>query len=614
MTKDGPTYCDVRDAKSREIHVPFSCPDKTLTAFCQLGALRFNVRRCLLFFFDVNYAYIMAEATRSLSLEDDNAHDPGDQLWLGHAKIPRGIACCEWTVGLPSFPITATTKNGDRDSIYVVEDLTKNLTTQDKPYVTSFPHGRFYAGVPITGPNGINIGAYCVLGDEPRDGVSDKDLIFLRDMSRTVMTHLETIRAQAERQRATQMVTGLGSFVKRSSDTRRWERRNLTQATQLTSATIKSLQSPSHRGPPSDSKHSVPAKRLDDTKTSAPDAKFSSSGSNVAQAYPGAQERVTASPELFNEDVFGTVTPLASEQTGSSSQGFPIPGDAHPEQESPRLQTRGSFSSSGQIPAHHGGSTANIRSAYQRAAEIMKSSLSVDGVAFLDASVRTFGGLAEAVDNTETTDFSNDSESASARSRSASPTSDENNKPCRVLASVGTTQDGEELSAKNVNESFLRQLLRRHPHGKIWSFGGSGQAHSEDLTSSSSENDELQNSESSVLLTPGAQQRKRRLREVHNDGQVLASMFPGARSVAIHGIRDSGRRRWTAGCLLWSFDPLRVLTIDTEMNFVAAFCDIIAGETRSLEVQRSDRAKSDFISSVSIFQCTRSVFQARENC
>jgi hypothetical protein len=614
MTKDGPTYCDVRDAKSREIHVPFSCPDKTLTAFCQLGALRFNVRRCLLFFFDVNYAYIMAEATRSLSLEDDNAHDPGDQLWLGHAKIPRGIACCEWTVGLPSFPITVTTKNGDRDSIYVVEDLTKNLTTQDKPYVTSFPHGRFYAGVPITGPNGINIGAYCVLGDEPRDGVSDKDLIFLRDMSRTVMTHLETIRAQAERQRATQMVTGLGSFVKRSSDTRRWERRNLTQATQLTSATIKSLQSPSHRGPPSDSKHSVPAKRLDDTKTSAPDAKFSSSGSNVAQAYPGAQERVTASPEPFNEDVFGTVTPLASEQISSSSQGFPIPGDAHPEQESPRLQTRGSFSSSGQIPAHHGGSTANIRSAYQRAAEIMKSSLSVDGVAFLDASVRTFGGLAEAVDNTETTDFSNDSESASARSRSASPTSDENNKPCRVLASVGTTQDGEELSAKTVNESFLRQLLRRHPHGKIWSFGGSGQAHSEDLTSSSSENDELHNSESSVLLTPGAQQRKRRLREVHNDGQVLASMFPGARSVAIHGIRDSGRRRWTAGCLLWSFDPLRVLTIDTEMNFVAAFCDIIAGETRSLEVQRSDRAKSDFISSVSIFQCTRSVFQARENC
>jgi hypothetical protein len=615
MTKDGPTYCDVRDAKARERHVPFSCPDKTLTAFCQLGALRFNVRRCLLFFFDVNYAYIMAEATRSLSLEDDNAHDPGDQLWLGHAKIPRGIACCEVTVGLPSFPITVTTANGDRDSVYVVEDLTKNLTTQDKPYVTSFPHGRFYAGVPITGPNGINIGAYCVLGDDPRDGVSDKDLIFLRDMSRTVMTHLETIRHQAERQRATQMVTGLGSFVKRSSDTRRWERRNLTHATHLTSATIKALQSPQRGPPPSDPKYSVSSsKRLDEVKTSTSDTKTPLSESHVVQASTGAQERVTSSPEPLDEHVFGTVTPLVSENIDSSFPGLPTPGDSHPHPDHPRLQTRGSFSSSGQIPAHHGGSTANIRSAYQRAAEIMCDSLSVDGVAFLDASVRTFGGLAEAVDNTESTDFSNDSESASSGSRSASPTTDENNKPCRVLASVGTTQDGEELSAKNVNESFLRQLLRRHPHGKIWSFGGSGQAHSEDITSSSSENDDLQNPDSSgKLLTPGAQQRKRRQKETHNDGQVLASMFPGARSVAIHGIRDSGRRRWTAGCLLWSFDPLRVLTVDTEMNFVAAFCDIIAGETRSLEVQRSDKAKSDFISSVSVSPDAQLVFKVSKD-
>lgn len=553
----------------------------------------------------------MAEATRSLSLEDDNAHDPGDQLWLGHAKIPRGIACCETTIGLPSFPITVTTANGDRESVYVVEDLTKNLATQDKPYVTSFPHGRFYAGVPITGPNGINIGAYCVLGDDPRDGVSDKDLIFLRDMSRTVMTHLNTIRAQAERQRATQMVTGLGSFVKRSSDTRRSERRNLTHATQLTNATIKSLQSP-QRGPSSDPKYSVPSKLVDNANTSAPDTKTSSSGSHVAQASKGAQERIVAFPEPFNEDVFGTVTPLASDKPNNSSHGFPIFGNAQPGPEPPRLQTRGSFSSSGQIPAHHGGSTANIRSAYQRAAKIMCQSLSVDGVAFLDASVRTFGGLAEAVDNTESTDFSNDSESAG--SRSASPTNDENNKPCRVLASVGTTQDGKELSAKNMDESFLRQLLRRHPHGKIWSFGGSGQAYSEDLTSSSSENEERQNTGTSGLLTPGAQQRKRRLKEIHNDGQVLASMFPGARSVAIHGIRDSGRRRWTAGCILWSFDPLRVLTIDTEMNFVAAFCDIIAGETRSLEVQRSDKSKSDFISSVSISQRAQFSFQVNNNC
>jgi hypothetical protein len=81
MTDYGPVYCDVRDPQAREQHKAVSCPDKILTAFCQLGALRVKARRCLIFMFDVNHAYIMAEATRTLSLENDNTHEPGDQLW-----------------------------------------------------------------------------------------------------------------------------------------------------------------------------------------------------------------------------------------------------------------------------------------------------------------------------------------------------------------------------------------------------------------------------------------------------------------------------------------------------------------------------------------------------
>lgn len=81
MSKYGPVFCDVRDPVARKQHKPVSCPDKTLTALCQLGALRMNAKRCLIFFFDINHAYIMAESTRSLSLEHDNVHEPGDQIW-----------------------------------------------------------------------------------------------------------------------------------------------------------------------------------------------------------------------------------------------------------------------------------------------------------------------------------------------------------------------------------------------------------------------------------------------------------------------------------------------------------------------------------------------------
>ena len=81
MTSYGPVFCDVRDPQAREQHKAVSCPDKILTAFCQLGALRMKARRALIFMFDVNHAYIMAEATQTLSLEHDDTHDPGDQLW-----------------------------------------------------------------------------------------------------------------------------------------------------------------------------------------------------------------------------------------------------------------------------------------------------------------------------------------------------------------------------------------------------------------------------------------------------------------------------------------------------------------------------------------------------
>jgi hypothetical protein len=248
----------------------------------------------------------------------------------------------------------------------------------------------------------------------------------------------------------------------------------------------------------------------------------------------------------------------------------------------------------------------NVRSIYQRAAEIMCESLSVDGVAFADASVHTFGGLAETVDSAGATDIStcDESETSSVKSRPDSPTFHTKGKLSQVLGCAELLQDEPSETtdgqpATKLTDSFLRQLLRRHPHGKIWSFSAHGQAHSEDVSSSSS-NDDLQDSGTSgKKLSAGAEQRKRRQAESRRDAGILASMFPGARSVAIHGIRDASRRRWTAGCILWSYDPLRVLTTDTELNLVAAFCDIIAGETRRLEIQRSDKSKSDFISSIS---------------
>lgn len=54
------------------------------------------------------------------------------------------------------------------------------------------------SGVPITTPNGLRIGAYCVLGDKPRKGFSDKHVKFMLDMGETIMAHLESLRMRTE--------------------------------------------------------------------------------------------------------------------------------------------------------------------------------------------------------------------------------------------------------------------------------------------------------------------------------------------------------------------------------------------------------------------------------
>jgi hypothetical protein len=69
---------------------------------------------------------------------------------VGHSVIPRDVACCEITVNLPSFAATENAHADYRNSVFVVDDLTQHHDLGSRPYVTEFPNGRYYAGVPIT--------------------------------------------------------------------------------------------------------------------------------------------------------------------------------------------------------------------------------------------------------------------------------------------------------------------------------------------------------------------------------------------------------------------------------------------------------------------------------
>ncbi|KAF2172128.1 hypothetical protein M409DRAFT_17369 [Zasmidium cellare ATCC 36951] len=405
-----PTYCDLNDPAAVEAHEPCPSPDTALTAFCQLAAYRLRTKRAMLFFFDVTHAFVLAEATRTLSLAGEEVHHVGDPLWLGFTTIPRGFSVCEQTISIvaPALGPACSSK-----PVNVISDLSEDTRFCGRPYVQSSPHARFHAGVPITSPEGINIGAFCVLDDCKREDLTDIEKEFMRDISATIMTHLTLVRAKAEQKRETRMVTALGRFVQDSS---------------------------------------------------------------------GLRE-----PKGADEDTENTqhMNPCS---------------------------------------ANRGTSTTNK-------CYVLGSSLAYD----------------MPFDATET----------------------------------------------NITEALLESLLTKYPCGKIWTFEGQG-FESEQMTDSANEGSST--NPRRQPSTPGAT-RDRWERRAH--AEEIQRLFPRVRSFGFVGMWDQVRGRWFAGGMFWTSSPFRVLSVESELRYISAFCDVIMTETKRVEAERSDKAKMDFLSSIS---------------
>jgi GAF domain-containing protein len=153
-----------------------------------------GTRRALISFLDAEYAYIIAESTQTLSLQDESLHEDEDALWLGFTKVPRGSSVWE---GATNLPLNEGSNARDAQSAsiaHIINDLSEDTRFRDTPYVKGGPKARFYAGVPITTPRGINIGVLCVLDDSPRDGLEQSQVAFLQSMASTIMSHLELVQ------------------------------------------------------------------------------------------------------------------------------------------------------------------------------------------------------------------------------------------------------------------------------------------------------------------------------------------------------------------------------------------------------------------------------------
>ena len=112
----------------------------------------------------------------SLSLIADNTQFLKSVVGPLNEETPREIALCTHTVRLNKMLIINDTLADDRFAT--------------NPLVLGEPFIRFYAGYPLHGPRGWNIGTLCVIDHRPRT-FSDSDQQVLRTLATIVQNNID---------------------------------------------------------------------------------------------------------------------------------------------------------------------------------------------------------------------------------------------------------------------------------------------------------------------------------------------------------------------------------------------------------------------------------------
>jgi signal transduction histidine kinase len=624
--------------------VPRSSCDTTLSAFAQLATLRLNTRRALISLIDRTNQYIPAEATQTLSLQSDSVHNDQDELWFGCTTLPRSRGLCE--KALEMLPLSKSR----RLLPLIINDLTKDDEFKGRPFVTSRPSLRFYAAMPISTKAGFNIGSLCVMDDKPRDGMSDVEIRFLGDMVITIMAHLEMGRVKEEHRRSEKMVKGLGLFVEGGSTLREgwlevgndkaWGQQGSKDgaeaqsneehisATKTTGPEVagqfESLDNPSPLPPP---------KPAVDTPA-------------MAQAEPAVELRPVLATQRDYDEI-STASNLGNQETLS----FPTPvssASATPArtQDASPIRSTGEDQLSANSHQSLRGSTAdlqetmlseNLKEMFSRASNIIRECIEVDGTIFLDASIGTFGGhtgesygrlgglgQSGSIEGRSQESILSSSEgehwrtpASDAGTSGVSPAGsyasqlpektladgvEDKTKTCGILGfstEEKCSLEGDEAPQNYVPaaEAFLQRLLHKYPRGQVFNLGEGGPVISRMNDTRCAVGDVVQDESRSFeeILRTG----KPRESSKQTEAKALLQMLPGARTVVLFPLWDSHRERWFAGSFAWTTRSTRVLTRAEDLSYLAAFGNSIMAEVARLDTIAADRAKSDFISSIS---------------
>ena len=114
-----------------------------------------------------------------VSLIDENRQWFKSCIGLDTRETPRDISFC-------GHAILGT-------GVFVIPDAAEDPRFADNPLVVGDPHIRFYAGCPITAPNGSKLGTLCIIDHQPRHFDPD-DIDAMQDLAAMVEAELAAVR------------------------------------------------------------------------------------------------------------------------------------------------------------------------------------------------------------------------------------------------------------------------------------------------------------------------------------------------------------------------------------------------------------------------------------
>ena len=532
---------------------------------------------------DSTHQYILAEATPSLSLMDDSRHEPGDELWLGNAVLPRGQGMSHDAID----PAVYHAKGPGSDEYSAPALIIDNISDDVRYRLKAFAGGsgiRFYAGVPLVTRLGHSIGVYTVSGDKLKGGVNAEELRIMTDMATIVVNHLETIKNDRARARGERLIRGIGSFIQGAGDEAIPDQPDINPKPIVQS-------SPDH-GP-----------RPPFVRDQHGNSGFK--GMTITDQNAAGRDQYPDNQEMQEDGDFASRTAFTRPTTSDVSAQGP--------QKRPSLTTKKSK------PASN--SKSQYLAVFDRASRILRKAMNADGVVFLDASS---ANLSKGSSNRENIKSASSSMSHSQKTKSAagrgmanaahalgieatpdenehSATSSDNQAPnaedtgrdegshriCEVISTA--YKDNTRADAPRITENHLRRLIRRFPQGKVFTFDNQGRPVTSDDSSGSGSASDV-----AAETIPGTGSRK-----LPRTSSAVLETIPEARTIVLLPLWDFGKERWNSVAIVWSQSISRLMNIQDDLAYLTAFANSIMNEIARLNLALSDTAKATFLANIS---------------